>query len=63
MRSYFLKLPRLLWYFFVVLTAKKIWSKDRSPCGKNAQVTPKNDTVAILRRHFDYKVSTEKNLI
>ena len=30
---------------------------------KKAQVTPKNDTVAILRRHFDYKVSTEGNLI
>ena len=64
MQSYFLKLPRLLWYFFVVLTAKKIWSKDRSPCGKKkAQVTLKNDAVAILRGHFDYKVSTEENLI
>ena len=37
----FLKLPRLLWYFFVVLTAKKIWSKDRSPCGKKSTGNPK----------------------
>lgn len=27
-------IPRSLWYFFVVLTAKKMLSKDRSPYEK-----------------------------